>query len=100
MVYLVLVRHGLSEYNKKGVWTGWINPNLAPEGIEEAKRTGESLKDIHFDLAFTSILKRAQQTLDEIKKIINQEDIEVETAWELNERNYGEYTNKNKWEVQ
>lgn len=99
MSYLVLVRHGLSEYNKKGLWCGWIDPNLAPEGMEEARRAGEALRDIKFDFAYTSILRRAQQTLDEVKKITGQANIPTIIAWELNERNYGEYTNKNKWQV-
>lgn len=99
MAYLVLVRHGLSEYNKRGLWCGWIDPDLTPEGREEAKRAGEALKEIHFDVAYTSILKRAQQTLEEIKKEISQSDIPTTIAWELNERNYGDYTNKNKWQV-
>lgn len=99
MSYLILVRHGLSEYNKKGLWCGWIDPNLAPEGVEEAKRAGEALKDIKFDIAYTSILRRAQQTLEEVKKSAGQPSVETTIAWELNERNYGEYTNKNKWQV-
>lgn len=99
MAYLVLVRHGLSEYNKKGLWCGWIDPSLAPEGVEQAKKTGEELKDIKFDLAYTSILKRAKETLEEVKKSIDQTNIPTTIAWELNERNYGDYSNKNKWQV-
>lgn len=99
MATLVLVRHGLSEFNKKGLWCGWVDPDLAPEGIEEAKRTGSELKEMHFDLGFTSILKRAQQTLQHVLEEVNQTGIPIEIAWQLNERNYGEYTNKNKWQV-
>ncbi len=96
---LVLVRHGLSEYNKKGLWTGWDNPPLTPEGIEEAKRAGESLADIHFDYGYASALIRAQQTLEEIKNVTNQKDLPTVYDALLNERNYGDYTGKNKWQI-
>src|SRR6185437_14622566 len=66
---------------------------------EEARRTGETLKDIHFDYAYTSALTRAQQTLEEILKVINQQP-PITQNQALNERNYGNYTGKNKWEVQ
>lgn len=98
MSYLVLVRHGLSEYNKLGIWAGWDNPPLAPEGFEEAKKTGEQLKDFTFDYAYTSALLRARQTLDEILKVIGQSPAIIENL-ALNERNYGDFTAKNKWEV-
>lgn len=99
MSYLVLARHGISEYNKKGLWCGWIDPDLAAEGIEEAKRAGEAIKDIPFDHAYSNVLRRCRQTLDEIKKVIGKETLPTTLAWELNERNYGDYTNKNKWQV-
>ena len=98
MSYLVLVRHGESEWNAKGLWTGWTDVNLSEKGHEEAKKAGEVLKDITFDLAYTSSLKRAQQTLDEIKKVIDQHP--PTTADEsLNERDYGDMTGKNKWQI-
>jgi len=99
MSYLVLVRHGKSEWNEKGLWTGWRDIPLAPAGFDEAKRTGEQLHDITFDKAYTSDLTRAQQTLDEILKVLNQTPpIEKDKA--LNERDYGDYTEKNKWDIQ
>ncbi len=99
MAYLVLVRHGKSEWNEKGLWTGWRDIPLAPKGFEEAKSTGEQLKDIHFDYAYTSALIRAKQTLDEILKVIGQNPpIVADQA--LNERDYGDYTEKNKWDIQ
>ena len=61
MATLVLVRHGKSEWNEKGLWTGWKDIPLAPKGFEEAQETGKQLKDIHFDYAYTSALIRAQQ---------------------------------------
>lgn len=99
MSYLVLVRHGKSEWNEKGLWTGWRDIPLAPTGIEEAKRTGEALKDIHFDEAYTSALMRAQQTLEEILKVLNQTP-PITKNEALNERDYGDYTEKNKWDIQ
>ena len=99
MATLVLVRHGKSEWNEKGLWTGWRNIPLAPIGFDEAKRTGEQLKDIHFDLAFSSALIRAQQTLEEILKTIDQTP-PITNSEALNERDYGDYTEKNKWDIQ
>lgn len=99
MAKLVLVRHGKSEWNEKGLWTGWRDIGLAPKGFEEARATGEQLKDLTFDFAYTSDLIRAQQTLDEILKVLDQHPpITKDKA--LNERNYGDYTEKNKWDIQ
>lgn len=99
MATLVLVRHGKSEWNEKGLWTGWRDIPLAPKGFEEAHVTGEQLQDIHFDFAYTSDLIRAQQTLNEILKVINQGPPIVKSK-ALNERDYGDYTEKNKWDIQ
>lgn len=99
MSYLILVRHGKSEWNEKGLWTGWRDIPLSLAGIEEAQKTGEELKDIHFDIAYTSALIRAQQTLDEILKVINQQPPTIQHQ-SLNERDYGDYTEKNKWDIQ
>ncbi|MFI5265249.1 MAG: 2,3-bisphosphoglycerate-dependent phosphoglycerate mutase [Candidatus Levyibacteriota bacterium] len=101
MSYLVLVRHGKSQWNKDGLWTGWRDIPLAPEGYEEARRTAAEIKDkhIHFDIAYTSDLIRAQQTLDEVLKIIGQTDIQIIKDPAIKERNYGDYTEKNKWQL-
>lgn len=99
MATLVLVRHGKSEWNEKGLWTGWRDIPLAPKGFDEAKVTGEQLKDIHFDYAYTSALLRAQQTLDEILKVLGQTP-PITKNQALNERDYGDYTEKNKWDLQ
>ena len=95
----VLVRHGESEWNVKGVWTGWTDVDLSPKGREEAKAAGEALKDIQFDLAYTSTLKREKNTFLEIQKTTGQLDIPTTENAALNERNYGDLTGKNKWEV-
>src|SRR5258705_13905841 len=99
MSILVLVRHGTSEYNIKGLWTGWDDPSLNEKGVVEAKKAGESLKDIHFDLAYTSALKRAIETFKEIEKASGIQ-IPLVSSEKLNERNYGIYTAKNKWEIE
>lgn len=98
MSYLVLVRHGKSEWNEKGLWTGWTDIPLVESGILEAKRTGEELQDIKFDYAYSSALIRAKQTLEEIFKVTGQ-SLPIIESKALNERNYGDYTGKNKWEV-
>lgn len=98
MAYLVLVRHGLSDYNKQGLWTGWDNPPLVQEGFDQARKTGDELKDIHFDYAYSSDQIRSVQTLEEIFKTINQ-DVPIIQNEKIRERNYGVYTKKNKWEV-
>jgi len=100
MVKLALVRHGQSEWNVLGLWTGWTDVLLTEQGHQEARQAGELLKEIHFDQGFTSKLKRAQQTMDEILDVIGQKDLAVEEDAALNERNYGDLTGKNKWEVQ
>ncbi|MBA3723836.1 MAG: 2,3-diphosphoglycerate-dependent phosphoglycerate mutase [Candidatus Levybacteria bacterium] len=98
MAHLILVRHGESEWNAKGLWTGWTDVNLSENGREEAKKAGEALKDIHLDVAFTSALKRAQQTLEEIQGVLGT-NLEPIADKALNERSYGDFTGKNKWEV-
>lgn len=99
MSKLVLVRHGQSEWNAKGLWTGWNDPDLNKKGKEEAKNAGEKIQDIHFDKAYTSDLKRAQQTLDGILKTLKIKTIPTISAPELKERNYGDLAGKNKWKV-
>lgn len=100
MAYLALVRHGKSEWNAKGLWTGWTDIPLIDEGREEAEKAAQELKDIHFDCAFTTKLSRAQETLEIIKTNLNQTDVKTIENEALNERNYGDYTGKNKWDIQ
>lgn len=96
---LILVRHGQSIWNAKGLWTGLIDIPLSGKGKEEAKLVGKSLKDIRIDVAFTSVLKRAKETLDEIKKTLNLNSLPIVENKALNEKDYGDFTGKNKWEV-
>lgn len=99
MSYLVLVRHTESEWNKRGLWTGWTDIDLDNEGREKAKEVGKLLKDIPFDLAFTSPLKRAKQTLDGIKEELGKSNLPTVENEALKERNYGDLTGKNKWAI-
>lgn len=95
---LVLVRHGQSEWNLKNLFTGWKDPDLTPLGVEEAKVGAKALKDygIRFDVAFTSVLIRAQHTLDLILDGIGQTDLPVIRDQALNERDYGDLAGLNK----
>jgi 2,3-bisphosphoglycerate-dependent phosphoglycerate mutase len=98
---LVLVRHGESEWNKKNIFTGIRNPDLTDKGVIEAVWAGRVLKGegLHFDVAFTSKLKRAQHTLDIILGEIGGEIPEVFEDAALNERDYGELSGLNKEEA-
>ncbi|WP_088348435.1 MULTISPECIES: 2,3-bisphosphoglycerate-dependent phosphoglycerate mutase [Rhodomicrobium] len=95
---LVLVRHGESEWNKLNLFTGWRDVDLTETGVAEAKRAGELLKaaGAHFDLAFTSALKRAQRTLDIILAELGETGIEIIRDQALNERDYGDLSGLNK----
>ncbi|MBP9719561.1 MAG: 2,3-diphosphoglycerate-dependent phosphoglycerate mutase [Candidatus Levybacteria bacterium] len=95
---LVLVRHGQSEWNATGKWTGWTDIPLSETGEKEARDVGQKLTDIHFDFGFTSVLQRAQQTMEAIQHVL-QQPFAVTASEKLNERNYGVYTGKNKWEI-
>lgn len=99
MAKLILVRHSKSEWNVLGKWTGWTDVDLNEQGRSDAKTTAEALKDIKIDQAFVSKLKRAQQTLEIILNEIGQTEVPVTQTAALNERDYGIYTGKNKWEV-
>ena len=99
MTYLALLRHGQSEYNALGLWTGLTDISLNAEGIAEARVAAEELKDIHFDVVFTSALKRAQETADEILQANGQTSVRIVRDPALNERDYGDLTAKNKWQV-
>jgi len=90
MYKIVIVRHGESTWNKKKLFTGWTDVPLTEEGKKQAKWAGKILKQKHytFNLAYTSVLKRATKTLDIILKEMKLK-IPVEKSWRLNERHYG-----------
>ena len=118
MSKLVLVRHGESFFNKENKFSGWLDISLSDEGILQAKKTGEILKNYEFDYAFTSKLKRAQETFFEIIKknkytnnfiVIHEDDykysynfkdekglLKVFETKRLNERFYGDFQNLKK----
>jgi 2,3-bisphosphoglycerate-dependent phosphoglycerate mutase len=98
---LVLVRHGESEWNRRNLFTGWHNPDLSEKGLIEALVAGRLLKveGLHFDIAFTSRLKRAQRTLDIILSELGQSNIEIRYSDALNERHYGDLCGLNKDEA-
>lgn len=98
MIKLVLVRHGQSIWNLENRFTGWTDVPLSEKGVKEAKEAGMILKEqgFTFDLAFTSVLKRAEDTLDYILKEMDLSDIEIRHSWRLNERHYGALQGLNK----
>jgi 2,3-bisphosphoglycerate-dependent phosphoglycerate mutase len=95
---LVLVRHGQSEWNLKNLFTGWKDPDLTEQGIAEARQAGRALKaqGLKFDIAFTSVLKRAQRTLDLTLEELGQSGLPTLKNLALNERDYGELSGLNK----
>ncbi|XP_014275251.1 phosphoglycerate mutase 2 [Halyomorpha halys] len=98
---VVMVRHGESEWNQKNLFCGWFDANLSEKGKKEAKEAGVALKkmEYQFDLAYTSVLSRAQKTLDAILQEIGQTQIPIVKSWQLNERHYGGLTGLNKAET-
>ena len=99
--YLVLVRHGQSEWNEKNLFTGWKDPKLTPRGVDEAIKAGKKLKEAgySFDKMFTSDLFRAQDTGRIILEQMDIPSIEVIKDVSLNERNYGDLAGLNKDEA-
>ncbi|GFG39130.1 hypothetical protein Cfor_10609 [Coptotermes formosanus] len=98
---IVMVRHGESEWNKLNLFCGWYDADLSDKGKEEAVSAGRALKNenYEFDVAHTSVLTRAQKTLESILKETGQTDLPVEKSWRLNERHYGGLTGLNKAET-
>jgi 2,3-bisphosphoglycerate-dependent phosphoglycerate mutase len=101
MYTLVLIRHGESLWNRENRFTGWRDIDLSPQGIEEARTAGRTLKEqgFDFDIAYTSVLKRAIRTLWIIQDEMDLMWIPVIPTWRLNERHYGALTGLNKTET-
>jgi len=98
MVKLVLIRHGESEWNLENKFTGWTDVDLSENGVKEAHAAGQLLTKDHyqFDLAFSSVLKRANRTMDIVLGEMGEKNIEKHYSWRLNERHYGALQGLNK----
>ena len=101
MIKLVLVRHGQSQWNLENRFTGWTDVELSEQGVKEAKEAGKVLKEkgFEFDVAYTSVLKRANDTLNYILEELGEKDIPIKKSWRLNERHYGALQGLNKDET-
>jgi 2,3-bisphosphoglycerate-dependent phosphoglycerate mutase len=99
MAHLVLVRHARSEWNAKGIWTGWTDVGLSEHADEEVAALAAQLPAIEFHVAYTSTLRRATETLRKLKEHLGIPNLSTMAHEALNERNYGAFTGKNKWEV-
>lgn len=101
MAKLILLRHGQSTWNLENRFTGWVDVDLTPQGVAEAEEAGKkiALAGIHVDQAFTSVLKRAIETLEYSLRAAGQEGIPVEYDQALNERHYGDLQGLNKAET-
>jgi len=98
---LVLLRHGESQWNRENRFTGWTDVDLSENGVAEARAAGQLMKGqgYRFDLAFTSVLKRAVRTLWIALDELDQMWLPVEKNWRLNERHYGDLQGLNKAET-
>ena len=101
MSKLILTRHGESVWNKENKFTGWTDVDLSPEGNEEALDAGRRLNEnnLRFDVCYTSVLKRAIKTWNNISEVTGQHHIPVFKHWRLNERHYGALQGLNKSET-
>ncbi len=98
---LVMVRHGQSTWNRENRFTGWVDVGLTEQGVQEAKTAGARIREAGqtFDIAYTSFLKRATETLDLILGATGQTRIPIRKSWRLNERHYGALQGLNKSET-
>ena len=101
MKQLVLIRHGESAWNLENRFTGWADVDLTPKGVEQALSAGENLRKAgyEFDVAYTSVLRRAIRTLWHVQYTMDLMWIPVVHSWRLNERHYGALTGLNKAET-
>ena len=97
---LILARHHESEWNKLGFWTGIRDRHLTDYGFEKSTEMGSLIKDIHVDRAFASMQVRSIETLSCILDALGEYRVPTEHSDALNERDYGDYTGKDKWEMQ
>jgi 2,3-bisphosphoglycerate-dependent phosphoglycerate mutase len=99
MPNLILLRHGESQWNLENRFTGWVDIPLSQKGEQEAHQAGENLKGYKFDKGYTSVLRRAIDTMNIVLRIIGREDLPIERDKALNERHYGALQGLNKEET-
>ncbi|GBD06266.1 2,3-bisphosphoglycerate-dependent phosphoglycerate mutase [bacterium HR21] len=99
MPVLILLRHGESEWNRENRFTGWVDVDLSPRGVEEARRAGMLLRGFPIEIIFTSALRRAWRTAEIVREVLGRPEIPIERSEALNERHYGELQGLNKDEV-
>jgi 2,3-bisphosphoglycerate-dependent phosphoglycerate mutase len=97
---LVIARHHESEWNKLGKWTGTRDRHLTPYGFQKSEDMGFLIRDIQVQRAFASMQVRSIETLSCMLNATEQYSVPIEHSAALNERDYGEYTGKNKWEME
>ena len=99
MAQLVIFRHGQSQWNLENKFTGWVDVDLSPKGIEEAKQAGEKIKGYHFDFAYSSDLQRAQKTMVSALETAGHPPVTTVFNKALNERMYGDLQGLDKAET-
>ena len=101
MKKLILIRHGESEWNKLNLFTGWTNVDLTENGIQEALAAGKELKAAGYkpEICFTSYLKRAIKTLNNVLDAMDMDWLPVNKSWRLNEKSYGQLQGSNTVEM-
>ena len=97
---LLIARHHESVWNKLGLWTGRTDVHLTAYGFEKSEEMGDLIKGIHIDNAFASMQVRSIETLSSMLNAMGEYTVPTEHASALNERDYGDYTGKNKWDVE
>lgn len=101
MYQLILVRHGESEWNKAHRFSGWTDVELTEKGLQDARNMGQRLRKcgFHFDIGYTSVLRRASVTLEIILEEVSESHTEIIKDWRLNERHYGSLQGKSKVDI-
>lgn len=97
---LILTRHHASDWNMQGLWQGERDRHLTEYGFKKSADMGFLIKDMHIDQAFASMLVRSIETLSCMLNTCERYEVPTEHAEELNERDYGDYTGKNKWDME
>ena len=97
---LIIARHHESEWNKLGLWTGSRDRHLTEYGFQKSEEMGALISDLRIDHAFASMQVRAIETLSSMLDICKYYDVPTDHSSMLNERDYGEYTGKNKWDME